>query len=176
VTEFKLGKVAGLELSATSLAAIGTISLWTVLAGVGLLLGLSLGQAIVAGLIATILHWVSELVHHLGHAWAARRTGYPMSGVRFGAFLVLGTSLYPEDEGDLPAAIHMRRALGGPVASILFALLAGLVALLLRSSEGLAWWIALFVFVENLLLLGLGAFLPLGFTDGSTLLYWRGKR
>jgi hypothetical protein len=37
------------------------------------------------------------------------------------------------------------------------------------------WWVALFFFLDNLLVLTLGAFVPLGFTDGSTLLRWWGK-
>jgi len=35
--------------------------------------------------------------------------------------------------------------------------------------------LALFVAAINLLIFSVGAFLPLGFTDGSTLLRWCGK-
>ena len=109
-------------------------------------------------------------------ARAARRTGYPMSGIRLGKWGVLGTSLYPADEPALPAAIHIRRALGGPAGSLVVTLAAAAVALALRAEGGALWWVAVFVFLDNLLLLTLGAFLPLGFTDGSTLLRWWGNR
>jgi hypothetical protein len=89
---------------------------------------------------------------------------------------VLSASIYPRDEGSLPAAVHIRRALGGPVASLLLTVIAALIALALRPLGGVYWWVALFFFLDNLLVLTLGAFVPLGFTDGSTLLYWWGKR
>jgi hypothetical protein len=41
---------------------------------------------------------------------------------------------------------------------------------------GTLWLLATFFFLDNLLVLTLGSFLPLGFTDGSTLLEWWGKR
>jgi hypothetical protein len=172
--EIKLMNLAGLRLSAALSAIAGSLLLWAALIALAfLLLDLPLGEAILAGLLATLLHWLSELWHQLGHAWAARRTGYPMSGVRLWG--VLSTSYYPRDEPELPGAVHRRRALGGPVASITLGIVGGLVALGLRSSGGLPWWLAAFAALENLLVFGLGAFLPLGFTDGSTLLEWRGK-
>src|SRR5690242_10193969 len=113
-----------------------------------------------------LLHWLSDIVHHLGHAWAARRTGYPMVGVRLSG--VLGSSIYPPDEPPLPAAVHIRRALGGPIASLLLTLVAAAIVLALRSSGGTVWWVALFFFLENLLVFTLQVFLPLGFNDGGT--------
>jgi hypothetical protein len=93
-----------------------------------------------------------------------------MSGVRFWGFL--GTSLYPKNEGNLPAQIHIRRALGGPIGSLLLALIMGLLTLLLQPSGGLFYALVLFLFLDNLFVLTLGALLPLGFTDGSTLLHY----
>ena len=175
--EYKLGQVAGLKLSAEPLAIVGTVLLLGALSAVAIgVLDLPVWQALIGGLVAVALHWVSDIAHHLGHAWTARRTGYPMSGVRLGKWGVLGTSLYPPDELALPAAIHIRRALGGPVGSLLVTLVAAAAALALRAGGGVLWWVAAFVFLDNLLLLTLGAFLPLGFTDGSTLLHWWGKR
>ena len=54
--------------------------------------------------------------------------------------------------------------------------MAGGIALALRDAGGVAWWVAVFFFLDNLLVMTLGAFLPLGFTDGDTLLAWWGKR
>ena len=175
MTKIKLGKVAGLELSARPSAIVGFVLLWVLLGGVAaLLLKVPLGEAIVGGFIAVVLHYVSEIVHNLGHAWAARRTGYPMIGVRL--FGVLGVSLYPQDEPPLPADVHIRRALGGPAASLLLTLVAAVITLVLRPARDTPWLVAAFCFLENLLVFTLGAFLPLGFTDGSTLLEWWGKR
>ena len=177
VKEYKLGKIAGLSLSIEPLFFAGTIVLWIALSGVGvLMLELPFSQAIGGGLVATLLYWVSDIVHHLGHAYAARRTGYPMVGVRLGKYLIFGTSLYPEDEEPLPAAIHIRRALGGPIGSLVFTVVTGIIALVLYPVGGVVWWIALFVCLTNFFMFTIGPFFPLGFTDGSTILEWWGKR
>jgi hypothetical protein len=170
--EIKLGRWAGLQLSALPSAVISAIGLWTLLTMLAaVIIPLPIGTAIFGGLIAAVLHFVSETLHQLGHALAAKRTGYPMTGVRY--WFVLSTSVYPPDEPALPGRIHIRRALGGPIASVLIGVIAGLFAAL---STGVIGWIIAFVAFDNLLVLGLGAFLPLGFTDGSTILAWRGKR
>ena len=96
-----------------------------------------------------------------------------MIGVR--AWFIFGQSLYPSDEPTLSGRLHIRRALGGPIASILLGCLAGALAWLIRPGGTFAWWVAIVVMLENWLLFGFGAFLPLGFTDGSTLLAWWGK-
>jgi Zn-dependent protease len=172
---FELGRVAGLRLRVVPSAIVCFFLLWALLGGVGVLVfEVPLVEAIAGGLVAAVLHYGSEIVHNLGHAWAARRTGYPMTGIRLFGFL--GMSLYPENEPELPADIHIRRALGGPVGSLLLTLLAAVIALALRPLGGTPWLIGAFFFLENLFVFTLGSFLPLGFTDGSTLLEWRGKR
>ena len=90
-----------------------------------------------------------------------------MVGIRL--WLLLTSSIYPSDEPHLPRSVHTRRALGGPIASLLVGALSSLLLLLIPTGTG-PWWLALFFCLDNLLVLGLGAFLPLGFTDGSTLL------
>ena len=177
MNEYKLGRVAGLDLSAVPLAIVGSILLLVLLSGIAIaVLHMPVGEAIAGSLIAVVLHWVSDIAHHLGHAWAARRTGYPMTGILLGTWGLLGTSLYPPDEPALPAAIHIRRAWGGPTGSLLFSLVAAVAALILRNVSSVLWWVGVFFFLDNLTVFALGAFLPLGFTDGSTLLHWRGKR
>lgn len=168
-----LGQIAGLHLSAKRSAIFGSLLLWGLFAVLGWALFATPGQALLFGLVCTALHWLSDLVHHLGHARAARRAGYPMIGVS--AWFIFGQSLYPEDEPPLSGRIHVRRALGGPIASILLGCLAGALALLTHPSASLAWWALIVVALDNWLLLGFGAFVPLGFTDGSTLLAWWGK-
>ena len=168
---YRLGSIGGLQLSLLPSAIVGSLALWALLSAAGIwLLGLSAGAALLGGLIAVLLHWFSEIVHHFGHAWAARRTGYPMTGISLWG--VLGSSVYPQDEPPLPAMVHIRRALGGPIASLLLTVVASLIALALRPVGGLLGWVALFFFLENLFVFTLQVFIPLSFNDGGTLLYW----
>ncbi len=172
---YPLGKIAGLKVSARQSAPLALLTLWILLAALGIwLIRLPVLGAALGGLAAAILHLLATFGHQLGHSVSARMTGFPMSGVLFwGPF---STSIYPPKEKKLPASIHIQRALGGPVASALLALVAGILLLALRAGGGTAFWVALFFFLDNLLVYTLGSFLPLGFTDGSTLLYWSKRR
>ncbi len=170
--EHNLGTLAGLRLSVIPLAALGSLLIWAVCAGLGMqLLGLSFASAAIGSLFAVALHWLSELVHNLGHAWAAQRTGHPMTGVRFGTLALLGQSLYPADEPSLPGRVHIQRALGGPMASAMLTVLAGLLAQM-AGRDGVFGGLAWFFLLENLLVFTLGAFAPLPGLDGGTILYW----
>lgn len=172
-TEIFLGRCYGLAWSARPSAFAGALALWVLLAIIaGAMLKLPIDAAIAAGLAAMLLHWLSEAGHQLGHAWAARRTGHPMTGVCFWA--VLGASRYPAGEGALPDAVHVRRALGGPFFSLALTIVAGALALALHPEGGPAWWLALFAFLENLLVFTLQAAVPLGFNDGAVL--WQAWR
>ena len=171
--EVRFGRIGGLEFSAAPSAFLGSFVLWLALSGIALL-KFSAVQALIGALVALALHWISETLHQLGHARAAEQTGHPMIGVRYWG--VLSASLYPADEPTLPAADHIRRALGGPAVSMLVTLLGALVLIVIGSgADARLWWLALFFFLDNLLVFTLGSFLPLGFTDGSTLLHWRGE-
>ncbi len=166
-----LGTLAGLQINArrSVLWAYPALVLGLSLLG-GLLLRLEAFLALEFGAACALLHILGEVWHNLGHAAAARRAGFPMQGITFWG--LLAASCYPEDEGRLTARVHIWRALGGPTASLLLTALAGLGLVLSWGSLSLSFWIALFFFLDNLLVYSLGAFLPLGFTDGSTLLYW----
>lgn len=169
---WKLGSFAGLKLLAKPTALIATVLLWLVFTLIGRsVFKLSFKQAVLGGLIATKMHWLSDLWHHFGHAQAAKQTGYPMSGIcANGPF---ASSLYPPDEPTLPGPTHIKRALGGPIASGALALLLAFVTIALRPIGGIPLMAASLAFFENLFVFSLGAFLPLGFTDGSTILhYW----
>jgi hypothetical protein len=177
-----LGKIAGLRVSAFPNALIGFIGLWIVLSILAIVPPLLPPvHAIIGALICTLLHVFSEFWHQLGHSWAAGRTGYPMSGVRF--WWILGQSMYPKDEPALPGSIHIRRALGGPIASFLLALFSAVAFLAIGNLIGetnepntlIWWWVSFFLILDNLFFFTIGAFLPLGFTDGSTILRWWGK-
>ncbi len=172
--EYKLGHMAGLDLSVEPSWLFGSLALFVVVSAIGLAgLALTLGEAIALGVLCVVLHWLAEALHQLGHARAASQTGHPMCGIRFGTRGVLSTAMYPADEPVLPASTHIHRALGGPKASALFSLLAALLVAALWNVNAIGRWSALFFFVDNFLVLTLGAFLPLGFTDGSTILQWR---
>ena len=172
---WQLGKILGVEIwfSQRSLLLSGLLWLIFTVATV-VWLRQSWGMAVVLGGTAVILHWLGELVHQLGHAWVARRVGYPMR--KLVSWLVLFGSLYPKNEPPLHARIHIRRALGGPAVSLAITVISGLLLLLFPNTNSPAYLIVAFVFWENLLVFFLGAFLPLGFTDGSTLLTWWPRR
>lgn len=172
---YSLGRIAGIKLSAKPSALVASVALWAVVAELATAaLRVSLAQGIIGGLLIVLLHWVSVIAHQLGHAFMARRAGYPMRSIRL--WLLLSSGLYPLDEPELPAAIHVRRALGGPLASLLVACLCGGIALWMYMAGTPYWWVVAFLFLDNLLVLALGAFLPLSFTDGGTLKKWWGRR
>ncbi len=176
IREYKLGRFAGLDLSIKPSGFVGAILLWIALGAIAAgLLHFSPAAAAVMGFIAMLLHWLGETLHQLGHAASASRTGYPMQGIQYWG--VLSSSIYPQDEPTLAGPIHIRRALDGPAASFLVAVLSGLFLILLiaLSASDAVRWLAIFFLADNLLVFCLGALLPLGFTDGSTLLQWRGK-
>ncbi|MGE5602913.1 MAG: hypothetical protein ACM30E_07665 [Nitrososphaerales archaeon] len=169
--EMRIGHLYNLEITAESSALVGTAALATGLAFAARRLAhLSPVAAVAAGLTGALLHWTSDICHQLGHARAARSTGYPMSSLHCRHVLV--TSRYPTDEPELPAEIHVRRALGGMPASLALGLAAVIPALALRRRGGVLGFLATLLCLDNLLVLGLGALVPLGFTDGSTLLTW----
>jgi hypothetical protein len=171
--KISLGTFYNLEISATPSAFVAFVAVWFVLSGMGLfVLRFSFLAAVVSAFAIACLHWLSELLHHLGHAGAARNTGYPMRGIRF--VHVLAFSVYPKEEPALSGQIHIRRALGGPLMSFWVTVIALLILLVAQNTSELFYWIALCFFLDNLLVFTLGAFLPLSFTDGGTIArYWR---
>lgn len=170
-----LGRIAGLDLAFSTSVPAGMFLMWVLFAGAGhYLFHAAFGAALVGGFIASALHVCSEIVHQIGHAAAARAAGHPMAGIRL--WWMLGSSVYPADEPQLDAAVHIHRALGGPAASAMLTLVAVILwqALLLAIP---AWsWVGLLFVLDNLLIFALGSLLPLGFTDGSTLLRWLARR
>ena len=172
---YAITTIGGVAITATPPALYSSLLIWALLAAVGILLfDLSPVAGLLGGFLGMLLHWAGELAHQLGHAAAAHRVGYPMREIRF--LFLLATSRYPRDEPALPAEIHIRRALGGAPVSFMLALVGIIPVLLLRGSGGLGYLLALFFCLENFLVFGCGAFLPLGFTDGSTLLTWWPRR
>ena len=173
MSERSLGTLAGLQLTALPATVFGSIALYVIVIVLMAVFGVPLDAALLGGVIVVVLHWFSELVHQLGHAWAARRTGYPMIGIRIGFLGVLSTAFYPSDEPTLPAKVHIRRALGGPIFSACLSAGAFLVILLTaRSADAMLWFVLWFFFLENLFVMTLQVFIPLDFNDGGTIWRW----
>lgn len=172
----RLGYIWGIAVSVDSSALIGSVFLWLAHTALAyLLLKVPLDEALTAGFLAVPLYWAGEFVHQLGHAWVGRRLGYPMTEMWFRGFLI--TTLYPRNEPNLPARIHIRRALGGPPVSLALAVVALGIVLVARNALGGPFWaLSVLFFIQNFFIFFLGAFLPLGFTDGSTLLRYARQR
>ena len=82
-----------LRITVTALAGVS----YAVLALVATVLAawlahLSLGPALVAGVLSAVIFFVSEWLHQAGHALAAAWVGYPMRGIHF--FSVLSGILF----------------------------------------------------------------------------------
>lgn len=134
---------------------------------------LSLAETLSVAVLSMIGYWLSEHWHHVGHALAASSTGHPMAGVRYVVWR--GVSLYPANEGDLPGSVHIQRALGGPIASIVLGVL--FYGLSNRALDSTVLWVTFtFLAAFNILVMGLGALFPLDFTDGGTIRHWWGRR
>ncbi len=163
-----LGTWFGLYIDLLPSTFLGSLLLWLGLSAAGVYgIGMPLSEALLLGLVATLLHWISLLFHHLGHFCASRAVGYPMSGLLIGIFGLLARDIYPADEPELPAAVHIQRALGGPLAS---ALLSGIFYLLLPLWPGNWHWLGMFLLLENLFAFTLQVFIPLSFNDGGSIL------
>ena len=92
-SNYRLGQWAGLAISAEpsvvpATAVLGAVA--TLVAGRHDVRGLG---ALGVGLAVAALHWAGDLGHQIGHATAARQTGYPMDG---------GARLGAAKFGDLP--------------------------------------------------------------------------
>jgi hypothetical protein len=167
----KLGTVGGLTLTAETSAYVSFVATFIVLIIAGtLVLDLPLVAIIIGAAIGTVWHWVAEFLHQYGHALAASRIGHPMIGLHFWGNL--GRSIYPPNEGKLKPREHIFRALGGPAFSTLITIVLAILLIIADAIGGAVYYTVLFMFLDNLLVFTLGPWLPLGFTDGSTLVYW----
>ena len=173
--KYHLGRIGELEIYFQRNIFIGALILLGIFtASASLFLEYDFNKSLFAGALAVIAYYISEYFHQQGHQAAAKKTGYPMEGMLF--IWVLAASLYPKDEPTLSSEIHIQRALGGPIRSFLISLIFEIFAWALSPNKNLAYDFFVFISGINLIVFCLGAFLPLGFTDGSTLLEWWPKR
>ncbi len=71
-----VGRPYNLDTVITPFGIVSHLILWVALALIGgSALGLTTVEAVLGGLAGTVIFFVSELIHQLGHAWAARRAG-----------------------------------------------------------------------------------------------------
>lgn len=120
---------------------------------------------LILGFIATILLFLSVLLHELGHSLVARSRGLPVKSITL--FIFGGVS---NIEHEPPSAgIEFQMAFVGPVISLLIGILSGLIWLLVRSGSSLVGAIAAYLALTNILL-GVFNLLP-GFPlDGGRVL------
>ena len=171
----RLGRLFGLEISADWTVLPGLAVIWVFWSALAIIaFGAPTDTAIAFGILAVALHWLSDLAHQLGHAHAAHATGFPATGIHF--WTIFSTTLYPATEPSLPAAVHIRRALGGPLWSAAFSLVGLIWVLLARDSSNVWRWLALFFLADNLVIFTLQAAIPMGFNDGATLWRWMRRR
>lgn len=164
----QLGKFFGLQITMIPLIYAGIAFIWVGLTLLGYFaFDIPLGESILLGFIGMLLHYVSELIHCLGHAIAAKSTGYPMVGIQLGFLGIFGRTVYPKDEPELPSSTHIRRALGGPIINLILSII---LFVILAVWRGNWYWLGLFIFLDNLFVYTLQVFLPFGFNDGSTIL------
>jgi hypothetical protein len=129
-----LGKVLGLDILISPSALVGSVAITLVAALVfAACAGLSTGEALFGGILAMLLYWLSDFLHHFGHAI------------------------------ELPGRVHIRRALGGPALSFVVLIVASLAALLIPAGTSpLLNALALFVAAINLLIFSAGGIFAAG--------------
>jgi hypothetical protein len=125
-------------------------------------------NALLVGLCFAIYHEIGQFVHQLGHALAARATGYPMIGVRYE--WGFSYSEYPPNEPPLPDNVHIQRSLGGVGGvTVLLAIAVLLWFQIDVTANDFMRWLLGFVLFDSLLLFIASAIL----SDG--LLFIRNK-
>lgn len=132
----------GLEIKIEKNVALAFLMLAVIFAVVIVIIGAISGdlsqftalEVIWVAMAAAAFHFVLQSVHLIGHAVAAWTTGYQMSRMWF--LYAFAMTLYPRDEPTIPARLHIRRSLGGPIA---FGI-ALIIVFLLWSNARDAYW------------------------------------
>lgn len=158
--ETPLFKFLDMPVSVHRSAVIGSLIMVIVLTGAAMTLAeLSVREAIIAAIIALLLHWFAVLVHNYGHFVVAKRIGHPSTGLLLR--LVFARVNYPDDEGELSPQIHLKRALGGPLFSLILAALVIPLALLwLILMGGIEQFLGYWILFDYGWVFTFGAFLP----------------
>ena len=108
-------------------------------------------NALLVGVCFAAYHEIAQFVHQLGHALAARATGYPMTGIRYEWGFTY--SEYLPNEPPLPDNVHIQRSLGGVGGITLMLVIAVLLWLQVDvTANGFMRWVLNFVLFDSLLL------------------------
>jgi hypothetical protein len=128
--------------------------------------GRSLGQALLIGLVTSLLLLLVEYGHPVAHIFSARHAGAPMDELVIAADMP--RTLYRDN--DVAPAAHRMRALGGPLynlAGLLLSLALWLIAPLNSLAGEWAGWSA----AGHGLLLAM-SLVPVPMVDGGAILKW----
>lgn len=174
LTTRDLGYFGPVRVSAERSAYVGFVLVSVVMfvAALTQLIGTG-SDRLMAALLATLGYYLCLAIHHTGHYLAGLYAGYPFE--RLHLYWAIARDVYPPNEPPLAANIHLRRALGGPAASILAALACLLLALI--SPGGILRFVFLSGLWANLLIFTLGALIPAFGLDGDVIRrYWPQRR
>ena len=109
---------------------------------------------------------ISTLVHALGHIFGGKLVRSPMDELLLTA--TRGVNIYAGNQNDIPAFVHLGRAMGGPVLNLITASLVVRLQTFVQfgfSADVLA------AIASTSLFMGVGGFVPLPSVDGQVI--WR---
>jgi hypothetical protein len=123
-------------------------------------------EAIAAGWLYFLVLLTADTVHITGHAISARKAGAPMDAV----YVPVGMPRTIYFDNDVPPDVHIKRSLGGPIASML-ALAISVALFVLAPARTLFRELAELAVLGHGFI-GLGSWLPIPGVDGAILLHW----
>ena len=148
---FRIGKIAGIDIDIhVSWIIILVLLTWSLATGwfPQLYPGWSTATYWVVSLIASLLLFVSVLLHELAHSLVARRRGLPVKNITL--FVFGGVSNIEQEPTS--AGIEFQMAVVGPLTSLLIGVVCFLLQLPLRGSNSPLQGILSYLAVTNLLL------------------------
>src|SRR5438128_9533856 len=166
---FRIGKIAGIDID-INVSWIIILVLLTVSLATGwfpqLYPGWSTATYWVTSFIASLLLFVSVLLHELAHSFVARRRGLPVKSI---ALFIFGGVSNIEQEPTSPG-VEFQMAVVGPLTSLVIGVVCFLLQLPLRGTNSPLEGILFYLAVTNILL-GLFNLIP-GFPlDGGRVLH-----
>src|SRR5712692_1399258 len=148
---FRIGKIAGIDID-IHVSWIIILVLLTVSLAIGWFPQLYTGQSTatywIVSLIASLLLFVSVLLHELAHSLVARRRGLPVKNITL--FIFGGVSNLEQEPKS--AGVEFQMAFVGPLTSILIGVVAYLLQLPLQGSKTPAEAILFYIGVMNIIL------------------------
>lgn len=135
-------------------------------------------DALIAGFLGIFVHWLFECLHQYGHYLGGRFVGYPLQKMK--TWWVLAPSVYPRDEPELAPAIHLRRAIAGPIFSGAISIVLLAIAPTMWGIGGMIRFLIGYALFFNIGVMTVGALVPFELgsfsTDGATILKYIRQR